>query len=317
MEIEERYPIRAGEIPRIGTGSLITGDAIVEFVPGNEEQLVRLFDGKAMGQNNEPLPPNNRLDPEELRMAEQPLSNGDYLSIGEVSGDPFKVLVNLEDDMRLTLAAVRQAGQSVDALAADVRQIVGGDQTQLKDLASKSQLALEEFQLTLRDVRSLVNDPIMQESLRKSIAQFPQLIEHTDSAIRQSENTLASFERVGKNAEQAIGNIASFTQPFSTRGDEFAETLFNTMHNLDEALAQVNEFGLALNSGDGTLRRLIEDEEMYLQFKRVLANVEELTVKARPIADDIRIFSDKIARDPRQLGIKGAIDGRPSGLGIK
>ncbi len=31
--------IRAGEVPRIGTGSLITGDAIVEFVPATEEQL--------------------------------------------------------------------------------------------------------------------------------------------------------------------------------------------------------------------------------------------------------------------------------------
>ncbi len=56
------------------------------------------------------MPPNNRLDPEELKMAEQPVTDGYYMSVGEVSGDPFKVLVNLEDDMRLTLAAVRQAG---------------------------------------------------------------------------------------------------------------------------------------------------------------------------------------------------------------
>ena len=33
--------------------------------------------------------------------------------------------------------------------------------------------------------------------------------------------------------------------------------------------------------------------------------------------NDIRIFSDKIARDPRQLGLKGALDKRPLGTGNK
>ncbi|MBW8885216.1 MAG: hypothetical protein JF612_10690, partial [Planctomycetia bacterium] len=30
-----------------------------------------------------------------------------------------------------------------------------------------------------------------------------------------------------------------------------------------------------------------------------------------------RIFSDKIARDPRLLGVKGALDRRPTGTGNK
>ena len=37
----------------------------------------------------------------------------------------------------------------------------------------------------------------------------------------------------------------------------------------------------------------------------------------KPVVSDIRIFSDKIARDPRQLGLKGAIDKRPIGTGTK
>ena len=41
------------------------------------------------------------------------------------------------------------------------------------------------------------------------------------------------------------------------------------------------------------------------------------TAKVRPILDDVRIFSDKIARDPRQLGVKGALSKTPSGYGLK
>ncbi len=53
------------------------------------------------------------------------------------------------------------------------------------------------------------------------------------------------------------------------------------------------------------------------RFERVVDSVEETTVKVRPIIDDVRIFTDKIARDPRQLGVKGALDRRSSGLGLK
>jgi phospholipid/cholesterol/gamma-HCH transport system substrate-binding protein len=48
-----------------------------------------------------------------------------------------------------------------------------------------------------------------------------------------------------------------------------------------------------------------------------LANTEEITSRIKPILDDLRIFSDKIARDPRQLGLKGALDHRPIGVGAK
>jgi phospholipid/cholesterol/gamma-HCH transport system substrate-binding protein len=36
-------------------------------------------------------------------------------------------------------------------------------------------------------------------------------------------------------------------------------------------------------------------------------NVEELTLLLRPIVNDARIFSDKIARHPEILGVRGAI----------
>jgi phosphoglycerate-specific signal transduction histidine kinase len=62
---------------------------------------------------------------------------------------------------------------------------------------------------------------------------------------------------------------------------------------------------------------LIEDDQLYIQLVQTLENVENLTARLQPIVQDVRIFSDKIARDPRQLGVRGALDARGSGLGIK
>jgi len=41
------------------------------------------------------------------------------------------------------------------------------------------------------------------------------------------------------------------------------------------------------------------------------ANVKNLSGDLRPIVDDIRVFSDKIARHPESLGVRGALDRRP------
>ena len=40
-------------------------------------------------------------------------------------------------------------------------------------------------------------------------------------------------------------------------------------------------------------------------------NVSKLTKDLRPIVDDVRVFTDKIARHPEQLGVRGALDRRP------
>jgi len=89
------------------------------------------------------------------------------------------------------------------------------------------------------------------------------------------------------------------------------------MVSLDNALVQVEAFGKTLNNSDGSLKRFIEDDDIYYQFRRTIENVEQASAKIRPILDDVRIFTDKIARDPRELGVRGALGKRPSGSGYK
>ena len=59
------------------------------------------------------------------------------------------------------------------------------------------------------------------------------------------------------------------------------------------------------------------NDEVYYEFRRTLQNIEAATARVRPILDDVRVFTDKIARDPRQLGVRGALGKRPTGSGLK
>jgi phospholipid/cholesterol/gamma-HCH transport system substrate-binding protein len=49
-------------------------------------------------------------------------------------------------------------------------------------------------------------------------------------------------------------------------------------------------------------------------MNRAAKNIDELTRQLKPILDDARVFSDKIARHPESLGVRGVIDRKP---GIK
>jgi len=156
-------------------------------------------------------------------------------------------------------------------------------------------------------------------------------LDEAEEAITATKSTMNQFEKVGVAAEQAvmtagetfssldrtIVNVEKFTEPLGERSEEMIEQVLRSLANLDNALVQVSAFGDLVNNSDGTLRKLIEDDEIYNQVKRTIGNVENASVRIRPILDDVRVFTDKLARDPRELGVKGALSQRPSGMGLK
>ena len=131
--------------------------------------------------------------------------------------------------------------------------------------------------------------------------------------IDPSDVELAAMKTCLKAFGEAAGEIG-FTKPLGESGPQLVANVEEGTRNLNELLEQFVAFSEALNSGQGTLGKLVHDDEVYQQIQRVVGNAEEITRRARPIVEDVRIFTDKIARDPRQLGVKGALDQRPSGL---
>jgi len=84
-----------------------------------------------------------------------------------------------------------------------------------------------------------------------------------------------------------------------------------TICRLDEVISQAVGFTRALNESQGTLGKLVRDPQVYDDLAQAADNVNRLTRELRPIVNDVRVFTDKIARHPEQLGVKGALDGRP------
>ncbi len=84
--------------------------------------------------------------------------------------------------------------------------------------------------------------------------------------------------------------------------------------NLNRGVNELVLIGEQVNRGEGTIGRLVYEEEMYERVQQTLWNVEDITKGMNPIVRDVRVFTDKIARDPAVLA-RGAL--RNNGGGLK
>ncbi|RMF41889.1 MAG: MCE family protein [Planctomycetota bacterium] len=318
LELDAQYKVRARELPRISAGSLITGDAVVEFVPPTTESLLARFDG--LGGS----PQDGQLDDNEMALANAYLKDGDFLSGGTVAPDPLDALAEMQSSFGTTLQAIERAGNEVSGLAGDMRRLIGGSDGQMQELAQRIEQTVANFNQTLDSVQSVFNDPNLKNAMETIAQKLPGLIDEADQVMTQAQDTLASFEDAGRAAEQTMQNVAQLTEPLGENGEQIVADAMRTLQNLDALLVDlraaagnISQLSARVNQGQGTLAKLIEDDQLYYSLVNTLQNVELLTRRLQPIVEDARIATDKIARDPaRLIDLRGVISGRPVG-GIK
>ena len=311
LELNSEFQVRQGELCRVGTGSLITGDAVVEFIPPTSQSLLERFDGR------DGTPPDAQLSEMEKEAAAAYIKDGDYVKGGLVAPDPLSSLVTMQDKFAPTLVAIEQAGTQVGALASDIRTLLGGGEGQMRQIVQKTEQTIDNFNQTLDAIESIFADERLRASLQTASDRLPRLLDEAEGVLRETRETVDAFEGVGREAERTMQNVAAFTEPLGEQGDQIVGDAVRTLNNLDALVTELRQVSGRFNTSEGTLNRLLNDDELYFSVQRTVENVELLTRRLQPIVEDVRIFTDKVARDPRQLGVAGAIQGKGVGLGIK
>jgi phospholipid/cholesterol/gamma-HCH transport system substrate-binding protein len=285
--IDAKYKLRRNEICHIRSASLF-GDAVLDFVPKGEAGV-----------------------------SKELIEDGDLLADGLVASNPLDVLMNLEEDMQSTIQSMDRAADDVGLLARSLNQILAEDEGQFQRLVSKSEAALDTFQSTMSKIDQLLGDPELNASLRRSLEGLPKTMDEVRLTLGETRKALASFERMSSKAERNLDNLEAFTEPLGERGEALVGSIDTSVRNLDELLSQMVLFSQAINSRESSLGKLVHDKQLYERISRATANFEDASRQILPILDDVRTFTHKIATDPRQLGVKGALDRKPLGVGIK
>lgn len=311
LELDSNRKVRQGELCRVGTGSLITGDAVVQFVPPTSPSLIERFDGR------DGLPPDGQLSDVEKQIAAAYLKDEDYIKGGQVAPDPLESLVTMQEKFAPTLVAIEQAGNQVGALARDMRSMIGGGEGQIRQIVQKTEETMDNFNQTLDSIEAIFADERLRASLQIAADRLPRLLDEAEGVLQETKETLNVYEGVGRAAEQAMTNVAEFTEPLGDQGERIVGDAVRTLNNLDGLVTDLRQVSARLNSGQGTLNRLLNDDELYYSVQRTVENIERVTQRLQPIVEDVRVFTDKVARDPRQLGVAGALQHRGIGQGVK
>ncbi|MEO8494353.1 MAG: MlaD family protein [Planctomycetota bacterium] len=284
--IDANRALRKNEICQIKTASLL-GDAVVEFVP-----------------------PGGGTPTAEV------VHDGEYMS-GVVATDPLQVLTNLEGDIRTALGAMGGAATDVSTAARRLSQTLGTDDQQLQRMLTKSELALDTFQKTMTTIDDVMGDAEIKQGLKQSLSDLPKMFNDVQQTLAQAREAMANFDRVGQKAEQNLDSLTQFTGPLGQKGEQLMNDLSRSVQNFEEISSQLVVFSQAINSSDGTLGKFINDRQLYDDVRETVNNLQSASRRIEPILKDVRVFTDKIATDPRVLGAKGALDRKPIGVGRK
>jgi phospholipid/cholesterol/gamma-HCH transport system substrate-binding protein len=236
-----------------------------------------------------------------------PVQPGETIQ-GAVGATPVQEFAKLEADMSMVSKSLSAASDEVRQLAHNVNGMIGnGDPDRLKRLVDKTEASMDAMQRTLNDVDKIVGDPQMQSNMKKSLNDLPE-------TLHQMQQSFLAIQRTTALADENLKNLEKVTRPLSEQGDQIVHHAHESVRELDELLGQMAKFSRGLNSSQGTLGQLINSPELYQQLTDAAGNINDLTRRLQPILNDVRDFTDKIARHPELLGVRGAIERSP---GIK
>jgi phospholipid/cholesterol/gamma-HCH transport system substrate-binding protein len=275
--ISGKHPIGENEICRISTDNLF-GDAVLEFVRGDAPSTREVTDGEFIE--------------------------------GVVRGNPLdalQVVVNLEQDMARALTSIQLAGEQISQVADNVNVLVINNEDQVSRILGKTESALSRFETAMTSVDRIVSDEDLALALQESLRNVPEL-------VTQATVLLQGLRRVASEAERNLTNLRGLTEPLGQQGGPIVAKLDRSAARLDELLQELLQFGKSLNESDGSLAQLVQNPELYQRLNAAAGNIEEVTRRLPPIVNDARVFVDKIARNPRMLGVQGALQRQTSGI---
>ena len=284
LAIEKKYKLHEGTVPRIGR-SLI-GDVTIDMLPGTGAEFLKTGRSPAEAPiiDGEVAP-----DPSKALEAATKAFNsaGDTLkSINQAASGIAKIsdsAAKLED----FLASVASAGKSVSKAADEIKVLVKANE-------SNFQPALAD----LREVAGKLNktfDPDTQAALKKGLDRF-------SSASARLDAGLAQLDPVLKDLGAPVNHTPS------TDIGQAVRRINVLAADLELLTSKLRDGRGGLNT-DGTMQKLLTQAELHDNFNSVALSANQTLAQLRAVLADLRVFADKVARDPSAIG-RGALQGR-------
>jgi phospholipid/cholesterol/gamma-HCH transport system substrate-binding protein len=274
LSIDEKYSLRGDSIPRLQQSLL--GDAAIEFTPG---------------------------------VSSEPFDRQTILE-GSTPPDVMEVVLGMENQLAQMMASFDATSREWQQLARNVNSLVETNQGSLHDVVQRTATSLDEFTKTMQRAGSafenanrVIADPRTVANLQKALAGLPQIVNETQQTISAMRQTVSTINGNLRNIENVTAPLAKHTTSIVVRLD-------NSLSNLEAMTGELRDVAQIASKSDGSLKRFLSDPQLYDDLERSASSLAILLRNLEPIVQDMRVFTDKVARHPEVLGVGGAL--RPS-----
>jgi phospholipid/cholesterol/gamma-HCH transport system substrate-binding protein len=274
LSINEGYSIRSDSI--VSLQSSLLGDSTVEISPGVSPVE---FDGRTIlsGQN----PP-----------------------------DLMGIVQRMETQLAQTMTSFESTSREWQLVARNINGLVDTNRGDLHAVIDRTAESLDEFTNTMKqagkafdNTNRLIGDPETITNLRTAFAGLPVIVNETRQTITAMRQTVSSINGNLKNIEGVTEPLAKHTTSIVVRLDQ-------SLANIEQITGELRDVAQIASKSDGSLKRFLEDPSLYTDLENSAMSLSMLLKNLQPIVQDMRVFTDKVARRPELLGVGGAL--RPS-----
>ena len=232
--------------------------------------------------------------------AEKYLAPGSRIK-GDPPSDPFEIVERMEERVTASLDAFNATAVEWQRVGRNLNGLVETNRGNLDVVIERAAESLHQVATTMQNANKIVGDAANQENLRKTLAELPVMVVETRLAI-------AAVRSAVEKADANLTNLGHVTLPLAQRSTSIITRLDTTLGNLESLSGELNDFAQIVSQKDGTFQKFATDPELYNRLSQSAALLTVLLQNMEPIARDLRIFSDRIARHPELMGVGGAMN---------
>jgi len=258
--------------------------------------------------------------------------------VGVDSSDLMSGISNIEGDLTRAIQNVAEAAEQISEFVERINGAIGSAddfqkwQDKFGDVVEETRKTMASVRQTTDGISNFVNDPEVQSNVRKVIGDLPEVIERSRELVGEStlfvqdartfiEKGTISLDNLAEGLEKVSRTLNVITKiADQVEGDvpEIVSAVKRSAIRLEALFSELTLVVENFRNADGTVKRLIRDPEAYEKLMATLDNVEKITdevdwmlrVDVKPIAHNVKILTDKAARDPA-IFIRNALRKEP------
>ncbi len=203
-----------------------------------------------------------------------------------------KSFTQAAEDVAATARTFQQAGERFNVFLQKNMDQLDSIVKNLNDvLDGASKIVSPENQRNIN--RTLNNVAAASDSLEP-------LAKNANEFLKESRRTLNRFDEVLVSLQQVL-------KPLSDSGPRIVRNLDEGLEKLNRTFGDVNELIRAVGASNGTLYKILNDPTLYNRIDEAACQLVKLMPRIDRILKDFETFSDKLAKHPELLGVRGAI----------